>query len=135
MRTALLALAILLVSAASASAEDARPTPFAAPPGVESEPNGTVETASEIVSGERVRASSFPVGDVDHYRFTAEAGDRVFAATMTLASASGSNDSRLRLLGSDGTTLIEEDDDDGSLGPLSSTIAGAEIPAAGTYYL
>ena len=79
--------------------------------------------------------SVYPMGDVDFYSFNAIAGDRVYAATMTLGSASGSTDSQLRLIGSDGTTVIEFDEDDGSLGGLSSSIAGAVIPTTGTYYL
>jgi subtilisin-like proprotein convertase family protein len=45
----------------------------------------------------------------------------------------GSN-SVIRLLGSDGTTAIERDDNDGRLNG-SSGIAGARIPTSGTYYL
>ena len=63
------------------------------------------------------------------------AGDRVYAAVMTAFSAGSSTDSQLSLIGSDGTTVIEFDDDNGSLGALSSSIAGAVIPTTGTYYL
>jgi hypothetical protein len=52
---------------------------------------------------------------------------------VTAWSASGSN-SVIRLLGSDGTTAIERDDNDGRLNG-SSGIAGARIPTSGTYYL
>src|SRR5262249_34118239 len=76
-----------------------------------------------------------PNGDVDYYSFTANAGDRVYAATMTSGSAGSSTDSQLTLLASDGTTVIEFDDDNGSFATLSSSIAGATIPATGTYYL
>ena len=41
--------------------------------------------------------------------------------------AFGSSDSILDLIGSDGTTVIETDDNDGSLGALSSTVAGAPM--------
>ena len=82
-----------------------------------------------------IQGNIFANGDVDFFSFTAAAGDRIYAAVMTSASANASSDSQLRLLASDGTTEIEFDDDDGSLGGLSSSIAGATIPAAGTYYL
>src|SRR3954451_12506745 len=41
---------------------------------------------------------------------------------------------QLRLLGPDGS-VIEFDEDDGSLAASSPSIAGAAIPATGTYYL
>ena len=128
LRTALIALLALLLSATTASAEDAQPTALPAPPGSETEPNGTAGTATPIAAGERIRAVRTG-GDVDHYRFTAEQGDRVFAAVVTVG------DSRLAVLGPDGATVIESDDNGGTLGPQSSSIAGATIPATGTYYL
>lgn len=63
------------------------------------------------------------------------AGDRIYAAVMTSFSANGSTDSELTLLASDGVTVLEADNDDGSFGSLSSSIAGAVIPSAGNYYL
>ncbi len=100
----------------------------------EVEPNGTPGTASPLGgSNVVVRANIVPNGDVDWYSFSANAGDRVYAALMTSFSANASTDSQLRLFQPDGITLIEFDDDDGSLGGLSSSIAGAIIPSAGTY--
>ena len=99
------------------------------------EPNGTFATATPIPGTNQViRGNLFPNGDVDFYSFTAAAGDRVYAATMTSFSAGSSTDSQLSLLASDGTTLIEFDDDNGSFAGLSSSIAGATLPTAGTYY-
>jgi uncharacterized repeat protein (TIGR01451 family) len=104
--------------------------------GAEVEPNGTTATASPIASGNIVvRAPLFPTGDIDFYRFSANAGDRIYAAVMTSGSAGSSTDSQLTLLASDGTTVIEFDDDNGSFAGLSSSIAGAVIPTAGTYFL
>jgi uncharacterized repeat protein (TIGR01451 family) len=103
---------------------------------VEVEPNGTVATATPLTGTNLVvRASLFPSGDIDFYAFTANAGDRVYAATMTSFSAGNSTDSQLTLLASDGTTVIEFDDDNGSFAGLSSSIAGATIPTTGTYFL
>ncbi|MFZ1838397.1 MAG: PPC domain-containing protein, partial [Dokdonella sp.] len=100
------------------------------------EPNGTFATATPIPgTNQVVRGNLFPNGDVDFYSFTAAAGDRVYAAMMTSFSAGSSTDSQMSLFASDGTTLIEFDDDNGSFASLSSSIAGATIPAAGTYYL
>ncbi len=102
----------------------------------EAEPNGTPATATPL-GGRNVRvlASVYPNADEDFYSFTAQAGDKVYAATMTSFSASGSTDSVLDLYASDGTTVIESDDNDGSYGASASTIAGATLPSAGTYYL
>jgi len=102
----------------------------------EAEPNGTSATASPIAgTNVVVRANLFPNGDIDFYSFTANAGDRIYAATMTAFSAGSSTDSQLTLLASDGTTVIEFDDDNGSFAALSSSIAGATIPTTGTYFL
>ena len=102
----------------------------------EIEPNNTSGTATPLGGSDLVaRGFVNPNGDVDFFSFTAAAGDRVYAATMTSFSASGSTDSQLTLLDSDGTTTIEFDDDNGTFGSLSSSIAGATIPSAGTYYL
>ena len=102
----------------------------------EAEPNGTFATATPIAGANAVvRASLFPNGDIDFYSFTANAGDRVYAATMTSFVAGNSTDSQLTLLASDGTTVIEFDDDNGSFAGLSPSIAGATIPTTGTYYL
>lgn len=102
----------------------------------EAEPNNTVATATPIGRSVKVRASSiFPNGDIDYYSFQATAGDRVYAGTMTSFSAGSSTDSVLTLYASDGTTVIEADNDNGSFAALSSSIAGATIPTTGTYYL
>ena len=101
----------------------------------EVEPNNTFGTANAIGTDVKVVGNVFPNADEDWFSFTAAAGDKVHAAVMTSFSANSSSDSQLRLFQSDGTTLIEFDEDDGTLGGLSSTIAGATIPSAGTFYL
>ncbi len=98
--------------------------------GEEVEPNNLFTEANVLGGSEvKIRGDIFGNGDLDWYSFTANAGDRVYAAVMTSYSSSASTDSQLRIFASDGTTLIEFDDDDGSLGALSSTIAGAVLPA------
>ncbi len=102
----------------------------------EVEPNNTPGTATPLVGGDvKIKANLFPNGDVDYYSFTASAGSRFYAATMTSGSAGNSTDSQLTLFASDGTTVIEFDDDNGSFAALSSSIAGANLTAGGTYYL
>jgi autotransporter-associated beta strand protein len=106
----------------------------------EVEPNNTSDTA-QAVAGSQVRLRGdlyrFPlpaVGDEDFYSFAATAGDRVYAATMTSFSA-GSTDTVIDIIGSDGVTILETDDDDGSILNFSSSIAGTLIPVTGTYYI
>ncbi|MEP7147564.1 MAG: Calx-beta domain-containing protein [Acidobacteriota bacterium] len=104
--------------------------------GNESEPNNTFGTANVLTGSEvKIRGDVYPNADLDWFSFTAAAGDRVYAAVMTTYSSSASTDSQLRIFASDGTTLLEFDEDDGSQGTLSSTIAGVVIPSAGTYYV
>ena len=99
-------------------------------------PNNTAATATPLGgTSVKMRGNLFPNGDVDFYSFNATAGDRVYAAVMTAFSAGSSTDSQLSLIGSDGTTVIEFDDDNGSFAALSSSIAGAIIPTTGIYYL
>jgi subtilisin-like proprotein convertase family protein len=130
LRTVTLALLALLLTASTASAQE--PTPLPAAPGSEAEPNDTPDTATPIEAGERIRAP-LPANDVDLYRFTAEAGDRVYAAVITARSAQ--SDSTLAVLGSDGQTVLEADNDNGTLQANSSSIAGTAVPASGVYYL
>jgi len=103
----------------------------------EFEPNDTSATATPLGAGPYVQMQGniFPVGDVDYFSFTANAGDRVYAAVITSATASASADSQLNLLDTDGVTVLEFDDNDGSFAATSSSIAGRALPVAGTYYL
>ena len=102
----------------------------------EAEPNGTPGTATPLGgSSAVVFGNIYPNNDFDYFSFTGATGDRVYAATQTSFSASGSVDSVLVLYGTDGTTVIEQDLDDGSFGSTSSSIAGATLPADGTFYL
>ena len=102
----------------------------------EVEPNNTAATATALASNDGVVwGAVFPNGDLDYFSFTANAGDRVYAAVMTSFSSNASTDSVLTLFASDGTTVVETDDNDGSLGSSSSTIAGANIVSGGAYFL
>ncbi|HJU39475.1 MAG TPA: proprotein convertase P-domain-containing protein, partial [Tahibacter sp.] len=112
------------------------PQPFGQGYAGEVEPNGTSATASPITgTNVVVRGLLYPNGDIDFYSFTANAGDKVYAATMTSFSTGNSTDSQLTILDTDGTTVLEFDDDNGSFAGLSSTIAGVTIPANGTYFV
>ncbi|MEZ4767465.1 MAG: hypothetical protein R2844_03460 [Caldilineales bacterium] len=56
-------------------------------------------------------------------------------ATMTSFSSGGSTDTIVDVIGSDGATVLETDDDSGSFSSTSSAIGGTIIPATGTYYI
>ncbi len=106
----------------------------------ESDDNDTFAAATPLlIDGNgvaAVRANLLPAGEIDFYSFSASAGDKIYAGTMTSGSADGViPDSILDLLGTDGTSIIESDDDEGSFSNYSSSLAGVPIPANGTYFL
>jgi subtilisin-like proprotein convertase family protein len=106
--------------------------------GSETEPNGDAASATSIGSDAVLRALISPSGEIDLYRFTAQANDRVYAATQTafnVAASYGSYDTVLTIVGSDGTTVLEEDNNNGTVSAQSSSIAGTTLPATGTYYV
>lgn len=101
----------------------------------ETEPNGTRPTANAIAGTSAVILGSvYPNADEDFFSFTAQAGDRVYAATMTNFTASTTGDSVIEIQDSAGTVL-EADDEDGSLNGNASSIAGRAIATSGTYYI
>jgi hypothetical protein len=93
-----------------------------------------------------VQGAISPAGDQDYYSFVAPANARVWAFVDSgglQSPEAESQDSFLTLLAGNGTTIIEEDDDNGSGNgcdgtletTLASAIAGRRLPNAGTYYL
>jgi hypothetical protein len=102
----------------------------------EAEPNNSVATAMPLPATPTViEGNLLPNDTTDMYSFAATAGDRVYAATITANGLGASVDTTLAVRASDGTTVLESDNDDGSLSSLSSSIAGLAIPSDGTYYL
>ena len=101
----------------------------------ETEPNNTTAQANILGSDTVALGNIFPNADEDYYSFSASTGDRVYTALMTSRSSNGSTDSQLYLYDTDGVTLLEFDEDDGSLGGLSSSMSGVFLPNTGTYYL
>ena len=103
--------------------------------GEESEPNDTFGTADALTGSEgKIRGQSFPTAtDPDWYSFTAAAGSKVYATVMTSASAQGA-DAVLEVIAPDGTTVLELDDEDGTFGGSSPSIAGTNLVAGGTYF-
>jgi hypothetical protein len=83
-------------------------------------------------------------GDLDFYRFSAPANSRVWIYVDTGgALIAGSRDSTVELLGTDGTTVIEADDDDGTSNGMDGTVetgfgsavAGRLLATPGDYYV
>jgi len=104
---------------------------------IEVEPNNSAAQAESIdpVAGAiKVRGEIQPLLDTDWFAFNALAGDRVYAGTVTHNSG-GSTDTFLAVIASDGTTILEEDDNDGGFSTSASTVANVNIPTDGVYYL
>ncbi len=103
----------------------------------EVESGNTTATAQSISlsSPLKIKGQISPDADIDYYSFTAQAGNKLSAGVMINASTSISTDTEFRLLKSDGTTVVEADDDNGVLSSLSPSLASVTIPTTGTYYL
>ncbi|MBK8258119.1 MAG: DUF4215 domain-containing protein [Polyangiaceae bacterium] len=100
----------------------------------EVEPNGSTATAKPTPKDGVMLANIFDVADNDYFSFTGAVGEKVYTATGTTWSPA-STDTIIQLIAPDGTTIIEEDDDNGVLSGTSSTIAGATLTTAGTHYI
>lgn len=93
----------------------------------EAEPNGTTATANPVTLTNgvaKVQGNVYPNADEDFYSFTGQAGNRVFVATVTSFSSNNNTDSVIELIDTDGTTVLETDDNDGTFGASASVIAG-----------
>jgi subtilisin-like proprotein convertase family protein len=102
--------------------------------GSESEPNGDADTATLISEDGVAIAYISSIGDDDVFSFRGTAGKRVYAATATAFSPS-SSDSLLELIGPDGTTVLESDNDNGAFGTAASSLAGTLLTQTGAHYL
>ena len=136
---------LALFICAGLAAMPARSATRALTPTPESEPNNTPATANPLVLAGGcgvVSGATTPTGDLDYFSFTAAPGSKLWAEVDTGASTT-SQDSVLTLYGPDGTTVIEDDDDDGignncdaSVESIqASAISGATLTAGGTYFL
>ncbi|HKP86800.1 MAG TPA: HYR domain-containing protein, partial [Blastocatellia bacterium] len=127
----------------------AGPTPVVT---TETEPNNTSGTANPVnVSPSSqpcavVSGAINPAGDADFFSFTAPAGSKIWILADTGGTqnaGANSRDSFIDLLASDGATVIESDDDDGTgnggdgtvEATVSSIIGGRTLAAGGTYFI
>jgi hypothetical protein len=125
----------------------AAPAPVITP---ETEPNNTSGTANTLdltsTSCATISGAINPGGDIDFFTFTATAGSRVWIETDTGGAqnaGANSRDTVIDLLAADGTTVIENDDDDGTGNGgdgtvetgLASMIGGRTLTLGGTYFI
>lgn len=117
----------------------------------EAEPNNTSGTAQVLNLGAQnvtiVRGSIDPGGDVEFFRINGVVpGSKIWLVTDpggTQVAGATSRDLVMDLLAADGTTVIENDDDDGTGNGgdgtietgLASTIGGRILVTGGTYYI
>jgi Bacterial pre-peptidase C-terminal domain len=142
---------LLAVAGLLASGGTARPQALlgGCPQQFEVEPNGTAATASPIQLPDPtfgmftgIKGAIDVPGDEDWYSFSAPAGARLSLSVDTGFASAANRDSVLTVFGPDGTTVLEEDDDDGTGNRLdtsiesldASIVAGLVLPAAGTYF-
>ncbi len=117
--------------------------------GNEFEPNGTAATANPMPAFDPMsimRGAIAPGNDLDFYSFAAPAGSRAWIHTDTggtMNPGANSRDTVIDLIAPDGTTVIENDDDDGLCNGgdgtiesgLCSVISGRTLVAGGTYFV
>ncbi|MGH9967405.1 MAG: pre-peptidase C-terminal domain-containing protein, partial [Pyrinomonadaceae bacterium] len=131
-------------AAGEPKADEPRPNATSA----ESEPNDTSGTADSLsFTPPAITTGAInPGGDLDFYTFTAAAGSRVWIETDTGGTQNAgatSRDTVIDVLEADGTTVIENDDDDGTGNGgdgtietgLASIISGRTLTVGGTYFI
>ncbi len=151
MRVARLA---LLVAVFWAGVQSAARAQFCPGPQPEIEPNGTPATATLLFQAFGTTSGLFfgapaaisPAGDVDVFRILLTGGTRLWLSVDTggtQAPGATTRDSVLEVLAPDGTTVLEQDDDDGTgngqtnviTSGDASVIAGLHIPVGGMHYI
>lgn len=100
---------------------------------LEASSNDTPATAGSIAVGSPVGGDICPGGDVDYYKFTANAGDRL-SFDIEAKTIGSDLDTVLSLVNIDGATVLAENDDEVS-SSLKDSYIYYTMPAAGTYYL
>ena len=143
---------LLAVISSVAMPQQLQPAPVSATPIItqESEPNDTSTTANALNLGLQpcaiVSAAINPSGDLDYFSFTAPAGSKAWVSADsggTQNTGANSRDTVIDLLAADGSTVIENDDDDGTgngcdgvtESVLASAIGGRTLTDGGTYFI
>lgn len=97
------------------------------------EPNDTPAEATAIAYGQTLSADICPGGDYDFYTFSGAAGDRV-VIDIDAEDDGSLLDAYIFLLDSDGTSVLDESDDE-ILGEVHDSHLGYQLPHDGTYYI
>ena len=99
----------------------------------ETSSNDSMATATVIGVGNTVsNATICPAGDLDYYKFTGLAGERI-SASVSAISLGSSMDPVLTLYDTNGSLMTENDDK--VLYQDQDSLLGAVLPYTGTYYL
>lgn len=98
------------------------------------EPNDAPAAAVPIAYGQEVTAEICPAGDVDYYRFTGRAGDRVAVNVDAVDAGLSDLDAVVHLLDSDGVNALAENDDE-DYGVRRDPHLGFLLPHSGDFYL
>ena len=99
----------------------------------EAVPNNTLSSASSISISQPASGDICAAGDVDYYKFSAKAGDRL-TFDVDAKSIGSALDPVLTLINRDGRTVLAENDDEVALQVKDSRVYYV-IPADGDYYL
>lgn len=113
----------------------------------EIEPNDSPGTASTLSPADLNGGQLVGPADVDYFALSAAGGSRFYGLVDAGNVLLSGLDTELRVLASNGSTVIELDDDDGEgtnspiatlvqrTSAFSSAVAGTPLPSTGTYYL
>lgn len=113
----------------------------------EVEPNDTAGTATPLATSDPNGGQIAGAADVDHFSIAATAGSKLYAFCDNGNVLLSGIDTELRVLATNGTTVMEFDDDDGEgamsaiptlfqqSSAFSAAVAGTHLVSAGTYYL
>lgn len=112
----------------AAAAQDSAPPIAPAPNAAESEPNDTIATADPITLGPTGGAIS-PIGDVDYFRLSLSAGQRVYLAS-TPQCHNRELETALAIYDQNGALLAENND-----WPGNNVILRFTAPATGNYFV
>jgi hypothetical protein len=147
-------LRVLLVCALWAVFQATAWAQFCPGPQPEVEPNGTPATATWLIQAFGTTSGLFfgapgaiaPAGDVDVFRILLSGGVRLWVSLDTggpQAPGATTRDSVLEVLAPDATSVLEQDDDDGTGNGMTniitsndaSVIAGLRVDVGGTHYI
>lgn len=112
--------------------EDDEPLTIPEAQEVETESNGTLDSADSLGSAPWTIEAELDARDIDHFVFLAEYETSITAETASLGRDGDQVDTVIEILDADGRSLGE--DDDGADEPMFSRLT-VDLPEAGLYYV